>query len=130
MLFANPSDIPGSASVFSNLRDQLECGTMRFARTTRTDEEIRTLDETGAAPGRVLPARAYAGRDDIRRHRYRPVTNPFNRPLRRTVRGPKTPKWVLDSDIEEEEEKLAVRGHATSRGDGGEESDPIESWSD
>ena len=98
IIFTNLSGITGMERIM-RLLTLLEAGTMRFVPVSVAEANIALYNPLHAAPAalhRGLPEKL--GRNDIKKRRYRPVTNPTNRPYRRVRNGPKTPKHVEDSE--------------------------------
>ena len=83
------------------------------------------------------------GRSDIKKHRYRPKTNPLNLPGRYIRNGPKSARWVtaaaearaevaLGQELEEDPIEVYEEDRLERAGRSGEElvDDPIEDFSD
>ncbi len=106
--FANPSDLVGGQPVLRFLIALLNAGILRFEPASDEDVDLARRNTRAVLPGapRARPPPfcwGPFGRNDIGLSRSRPVTNPLGLPLRRPRYGPKTPKLILDSDIEEED---------------------------
>lgn len=106
--FANPSDLLGGQPVLRFLLALWNAGILRFEPATDEDVDLARRNARAVLPGtpRVRPPPfcwGPFGRNDIGLSRLRPVTNPMGLPLRHPRDGPKTPKLILDSDVEEED---------------------------
>ncbi|KAI1782085.1 hypothetical protein LXA43DRAFT_1069337 [Ganoderma leucocontextum] len=106
--FANPSDLVGGQPVLRFLIALWNAGILRFEPATDEDIDLARRNARAVLPGAPPTRRAPFcwgpfGRNDIGLSRFRPVTNPLGLPLRHPRDGPKTPKLILDSDIEEED---------------------------
>ncbi|KAI0349182.1 hypothetical protein OH77DRAFT_1432293 [Trametes cingulata] len=107
--FANLSDIPGGQPIMQYLLDRWADGTIRFVPANDIDIDLARRNPKAILPGvpPVLPAPRHwgpYGRNDIGKARHRPVTNPKGWPLRRRKDGAISPKLILDSDMEDDEE--------------------------
>ncbi|KZT11744.1 uncharacterized protein LAESUDRAFT_719689 [Laetiporus sulphureus 93-53] len=100
VIFTNPSGIRGGIHVFDDLRNRMEKGVLKFRAIS--NGEAAKLDAVSAAPGPIPPPILRPGRCDIGKHRYRPITNPYDLPRRRVGMGPRSPPFVLDADLEDE----------------------------
>ncbi|EIW56705.1 uncharacterized protein TRAVEDRAFT_49524 [Trametes versicolor FP-101664 SS1] len=106
--FGNLSDIPGGQAVIQRLLDLWTSGKMYFERADEAFIDLAKRNPKAVMPGKppVRPAPKCWGRqsrDDIGKARGRPASgiNPkTGRPYRRRKDGPKTPKMILDSDID------------------------------
>ncbi|KAI0350967.1 hypothetical protein OH77DRAFT_1411925 [Trametes cingulata] len=107
--FGNLSDIEGGQPIMRYLLDHWTDGTIRFEPADERDIDLARRNPKAVLPG-VPPVlrspRRWGpyGRNDIGRARPRPVTNPEGRPLRRRKDGAITPKLILDSDVEDEDD--------------------------
>lgn len=107
--FANLSDIPGGEPVIQFLFDLWNAGTLRFVDASEDDLDLAKRRPMDVCPGvpPELPAPQCWGpypRDDRKRARARPVTNPHGLPLRRKKLGAITPKLILDEPVDEADE--------------------------
>ncbi|KAI1782369.1 hypothetical protein LXA43DRAFT_1051502 [Ganoderma leucocontextum] len=104
--FANPSDIVGGQPVLCFLLSLWHAGILRFETASDEDIDLARRNARAVLPG-APPTRPPPfcwgpfGRNDIGLGRLRPVTNPLGLPLRHPRNGPKTPKLILDSDVED-----------------------------
>ncbi len=103
--FADPSAIPGGMRFLLALWD---VGILRFEPATAEEIDLARRNPDTVLPGTppALPAPfcwGPFGRNDIGLGRLRPKTNPLGLPLRRPKTGPKTPKLLLDSDVDDDE---------------------------
>ncbi|KAM5538962.1 hypothetical protein V8D89_007391 [Ganoderma adspersum] len=106
--FANPSDLLGGQPVLRFLLALWNAGILRFEPASDEDVDLARRNARAVLPGapRARPPPfcwGPFGRNDIGLSRFRPVTNPMGLPLRHPRDGPKTPKLILDSDVEEED---------------------------
>ncbi|KAL1948144.1 hypothetical protein VTO73DRAFT_12219 [Trametes versicolor] len=110
--FANLSDIPGGKAVMQRLLDLWASGELRFEPVDDEYIDLAKRNPKAVLPGKPLerPApRCWSrlSRDDIGKARGRAASgiNPkTGKPYRRRKDGPKTPKVILDSDIDELDE--------------------------
>lgn len=125
--FGNLSDLRGGLHLFDELLFRWHHGILHWV--TISDAEFCKLDKVHAIPGVPLPQMPRAGRNDLKKARFRPLTNPMSLPLRRPRLGPKSDKFVCEDleagsscsadmvdEIEEEDIVPTV------------EDDPIEDW--
>ena len=106
--FADPSAIPGGQPTMRFLLALWDVGILRFEPATAEEIDLARRNPDAVLPGAppALPAPfcwGPFGRNDIGLGRPRPKTNPLGLPLRRPKNGPKTPKLLLDSDVEDDE---------------------------
>ncbi|TBU34323.1 hypothetical protein BD311DRAFT_618099, partial [Dichomitus squalens] len=92
--FANLSQHSGLARI-TRIKALWENGIIRFAPVTDADREAGQRDPLSAAPGPLHDGiRESYGRSDVKARRFRPKTNPENRPYRHVRNGPKSAKVV------------------------------------
>lgn len=104
--FGNLSDIPGGQPIMQYLLDRWADGTIHFEKASESDIDLARRNPKAVLPGEPPklhdPRRCGPyGRNDIGKSRYRPVTNPTGKPLRRPKNGAITPKLILNSDLED-----------------------------
>ncbi|KAM5541960.1 hypothetical protein V8D89_004285, partial [Ganoderma adspersum] len=104
--FADPSAIPGGQPTIRFLIALWDVGILRFEPATAEEIDLARRNPDAVLPGTppAIPAPfcwGPFGRNDIGLGRLRPKTNPLGLPLRRPKNGPKTPKLLLDSDVED-----------------------------
>lgn len=97
--FRNASEIRGGCAVLKELLALWKAKKIKFVPATQLDKLNAALDPTLVAPAPgFLHRKPYGGRNDIGRSRYRPKTKPDGGPLRRPKDGPKSDKFVYNSD--------------------------------
>lgn len=112
--FTNLSNIPGGQAPLRLLLAMWDTGILRFEDASDEERELAKRNPSAVFPGEppALPAAPLCwgpfGTDQIGkqtgRGRYRHTHNPpplVRLPIRRVKRGPKTPKLILDSDVED-----------------------------
>ena len=114
--FANLSSIPGGQGPLRLLLAMWDVGILRFEDASDEERELAKRNPAAVLPGEppVLPAPLcwgpfgtnqmgmQTGRGRYR-HTYHHEDPPTRVPVRRVKRGPKTPKLILDSDVEDVE---------------------------
>lgn len=99
--FRNASEIRGGCRVLGELLKLWKEKKIKFVPATELDRLNAALDPTLVAPsGGFLHCKPYGGRNDIGRSRYRWKTKPDGGALRYPKDGPKSDKFVHDSDDE------------------------------
>lgn len=100
--FADLSRVRGGRRTLEHLLKLWNNDTLKFEPASELERLNAALDPTSVAPAKeYVHCKEYGGRNDIGRARYRWKTNPDGlKPLRRAKDGPKSDKWVVDSDDE------------------------------
>ena len=98
--FTNLSNLPGGQATLNRLTELWDNGTLAFVPVTDAELQMARVSPERLAPAPVCERRQpHSGRDDLGKARRRYKTNP---PRRHPKNGPKTKKWVEDSDAEAE----------------------------
>ena len=97
VLFANLSEVTGAERLL-RLLALLEENVLDFVPVGVAEANMAMYNPLYAAPAALhhgIPEKL--GRNDVKKRRQRPVTNPMNRPYKRVRNDPKTPKrWEED----------------------------------
>lgn len=115
LIFANLSDVPGGISTMRDLLGRIQHGTLAF--TELSEAERKTLTVGNAAPGRFTPRPPRAERRDYGRQRVPPWLRK-SRPPRKVCMGPKSDKYIEDSDAYDSEVEEIESVEGVADGDG------------
>lgn len=100
--FRNASEIRGGCAVLSELLKLWREKKIKFVPATQLDKLNAALDPTLVAPAPgFLHRKPGGGRNDIGRSRYRWKTKPDGGALRHPKDGPKSDKFIYNSDDED-----------------------------
>ncbi|TBU51077.1 hypothetical protein BD310DRAFT_982955 [Dichomitus squalens] len=126
--FANLSNQPGIRRL-RRIKFLWEMGVIHFAPVTDADRRRALRNRFSVAPGPLnYSIRESYSRSDIKARRYRPKTNPFNRPYRFARKGPKSAKVVsAEAEAAAEVEVMEARERQAAAE---EDFDDIEQFSD
>ena len=98
VLFANLSEVTGAERLL-RLLALLEQNVLNVVPVSVAEANIAMYNPLYAAPAPLhLGIPENLGRNDLKKRRRRPVTNPTNRPYKRVRNGPKTPKEIVEED--------------------------------